>query len=64
MPEPNLPPVKVIYDPASTDPDAVNIAKLRGRLRELPEVTRKRLMKSFGVKMETALLITVKKELN
>lgn len=59
MPEPNLPPLKVTYDPGSTDSKTVNIAKLRSRLKELPEVTRKRLMKQFGLKLETAIMIVV-----
>lgn len=60
MPEPNLPPVKVTYNPSSEDSRAVSIAQLRDRLKELPEVTRQRLMTAFGLKLETALMIVVR----
>jgi len=58
MPEPNLPPLKVVYEPgAGRRGDKVNIADLRTKMKELPEVTRQRLIKSFGVKLETAIII-------
>lgn len=60
MPEPNLPPLKLVYDPAGTeDSKHVNLFHVRTRLKELPEVGRQRLVKSYGLKLETALLILV-----
>ena len=63
MPEPNLPPLRLTYDPhgeLSPNPNTVNIAQVRKGLKELPEVTRARLMKSYDLRLETAIVLVVR----
>jgi Asp-tRNA(Asn)/Glu-tRNA(Gln) amidotransferase B subunit len=59
MPEANLPPLRVINDPGSEESETVNVAKVEKNLEELPEMTRKRIMKGFGLRLETAIVIVV-----
>ncbi|XP_038055251.1 glutamyl-tRNA(Gln) amidotransferase subunit B, mitochondrial-like [Patiria miniata] len=59
MPEPNLPPL-ILYDNATihTASDArsvVNIDEVRGRLPELPEAKRQRLVKDYGIRLDSAV---------
>jgi len=61
MPEPNLPPLRLRYDPASAGDNSgpVNIAAAMKRMKELPDVTRTRLVKNYNLKLETAVVIVV-----
>jgi Asp-tRNA(Asn)/Glu-tRNA(Gln) amidotransferase B subunit len=59
MPEPNLPPLRVINDPRSEESEHVNVAKVEKNLEELPEMTRERIMKAFALRLETAIVIVV-----
>ncbi|XP_072040235.1 glutamyl-tRNA(Gln) amidotransferase subunit B, mitochondrial-like [Amphiura filiformis] len=59
MPEPNLPPL-IVYDNKSIESatnvkSAVNIDELRQCLPELPEAQRQRLVKDYGIKLESAI---------
>ncbi|XP_022092795.1 glutamyl-tRNA(Gln) amidotransferase subunit B, mitochondrial-like isoform X2 [Acanthaster planci] len=59
MPEPNLPPL-ILYDnstihTASDARSVVNIDEVKGRLPELPEAKRERLVKDYGIRLESAV---------
>jgi hypothetical protein len=62
MPEPNLPPLRLTYDPHATpEPNSniVNIAHVWKGLKELPDVTRERLMRTFDLRLEMAIVLVV-----
>ena len=61
MPEPNLPPIRLSYDPAESEGNTsvINIASIRKRLKELPSNTRKSLVKKYGIIMQSAMAIVV-----
>lgn len=59
MPEPNLPPLRLTYDPLESNKSLVNVALMRKRLVELPEVTRKRLVKRYGLRLPAAIILVV-----
>ncbi|KAJ9577129.1 hypothetical protein L9F63_006301 [Diploptera punctata] len=59
MPEPNLPPLRLIMDSDDTrcrvNENLVNVSELRNQLPELPAETRKRLVSQFGLSQEIAI---------
>ena len=59
MPEPNLPPIRLSYDPLESNNSLVNVGKMKKRLVELPEVTRNRLVKRHGLRMPAAIILVV-----
>jgi Asp-tRNA(Asn)/Glu-tRNA(Gln) amidotransferase B subunit len=63
MPEPNLPPLWVVFsdqDAAqSTYSDCVNVDCLRRKLPELPQETRRKLTNKYGISPESAIILVV-----
>lgn len=61
MPEPNLPPLHVNVDGVARMPhrDLVDVQFLRSRLPELPEETRQRLRRDYGITAESAITLVV-----
>ncbi|PSN35757.1 Glutamyl-tRNA(Gln) amidotransferase subunit B [Blattella germanica] len=60
MPEPNLPPLRLIVDPKDrrqSTKDLINVNYLRNKIPELPAETRERLIYKFGIPSETAIIL-------
>lgn len=58
MPEPNLPPLHIAVGPIKQG--VVNAEALRSKLPEMPEETRSKLVKDFGLNLEHAIILVVK----
>lgn len=63
MPEPNLPPLRVLLNGQHAIPDTktdhVNVDCLRRKLPELPEKTREKLINQYGISQESAIILVV-----
>lgn len=63
MPEPNLPPLRVLLNDPSAVPDSyrdhVNVQCLRRKLPELPQETRAKLTNKYGISPESAAILVV-----
>lgn len=63
MPEPNLPPLRVLLDDCHSVPDSyshhVNAGYLKGTLPELPRETRQKLTDQYGISSESAIILVV-----
>lgn len=63
MPEPNLPPLRVLLDDCHNVPDSyshhVNAGYLRRTLPELPRETRQKLTNQYGISPESAFILVV-----
>ncbi|CAG7726265.1 unnamed protein product [Allacma fusca] len=57
MPEPNLPPIRLLYEPNASSSSGPNILHVQRKMKELPEVTRNRLVKKYGIRMQSAIVI-------
>ncbi|KAK7865001.1 hypothetical protein R5R35_000026 [Gryllus longicercus] len=58
MPEPNLPPLRLLIEGQLIPKDAknlVNVTELQNRIPELPEETRRKLIKQYGLSSESAI---------
>lgn len=63
MPEPNLPPLKLIDEEGADSEsmtDQVNIAHLRQSKIELPDLTRKNFMETYNLRLELAQTLMVR----
>nr|CAD7426548.1 unnamed protein product [Timema monikensis] len=60
MPEPNLPPLRVVNDgETSTDLSLVNVNELKTRLPELPAETRQKLAEQFCLPAESVIILVI-----
>jgi len=61
MPEPNLPTLKLNYDPEEKEGtgNLINVAKIRKKLKPHPDVMRRNLVRTFEMRLETAIIIVV-----
>lgn len=61
MPEPNLPPLRVLLDDCHGVPDSyshhVNVGYLKRTLPELPRETREKLTNQYGISPESAIIL-------
>jgi aspartyl-tRNA(Asn)/glutamyl-tRNA(Gln) amidotransferase subunit B len=63
MPEPNLPPLRVLLNDQHAVPDSyrdcVNVDCLRRKLPELPRESREKLTNQYGISPESAVILVV-----
>jgi Asp-tRNA(Asn)/Glu-tRNA(Gln) amidotransferase B subunit len=63
MPEPNLPPLRVLLDDQQAVPntyrDLINVHCLRRKLPELPSERRANLTNKYGISPESAAILVV-----
>jgi Asp-tRNA(Asn)/Glu-tRNA(Gln) amidotransferase B subunit len=63
MPEPNLPPLRVLLNGEHAVPDTerdyVNVDYLRRKLPEFPRETREKLVNQYGISPEAAIILVV-----
>jgi Asp-tRNA(Asn)/Glu-tRNA(Gln) amidotransferase B subunit len=63
MPEPNLPPLRVLLDDCHSVPDSdshhVNVGYLKRTLPELPRETRENLTNRYRISQESAVILVV-----
>jgi Asp-tRNA(Asn)/Glu-tRNA(Gln) amidotransferase B subunit len=63
MPEPNLPPLRVLlddcHDVPAADSQHVNADYLKRTLPELPRETREKLTNQYGISPESAIILVV-----
>ncbi|GLH00227.1 Glutamyl-tRNA(Gln) amidotransferase subunit B, mitochondrial [Gryllus bimaculatus] len=65
MPEPNLPPLRLLIEGQLIPKDAknlVNVRELQNRIPELPEETRRKLIKQYGLSSESAIQLVIVEE--
>lgn len=61
MPEPNLPPLRLIVDENSPKiPGLIDVTSIKRQIPELPEATRQKLVSVYGLTYDVAAILMVK----
>lgn len=62
MPEPNLPPLHINTNEEEQRMDMINVSDVKKDLPELPEETRQKLCENYGLALEAAVILVVRKD--